>query len=162
MSFFRQISDDLCLHAGARIVTSFTHLATEFFTNLDPNKSTSVSYVSGSVEAACALGLAEAIGEWKVFASGLQHMEMVSCWSETQRSHKESTPEAHLLSSVSHDYAGCLWLQVKCMAARGRLALLCVASLHIISVRSYGNITPTCNVHRLGFRFLGCLIHITP
>lgn len=47
---------------GKRIVTSFTHLAEKYFRELDPNTKTTVSYVSGSVEAACALGLAEAIG----------------------------------------------------------------------------------------------------
>eukprot|EP00123_Amoebidium_parasiticum_P008044 comp18542_c0_seq1/m.19986 comp18542_c0_seq1/g.19986 ORF comp18542_c0_seq1/g.19986 comp18542_c0_seq1/m.19986 type:complete len:299 (-) comp18542_c0_seq1:603-1499(-) len=49
---------DLC---GKRIVTSFPHLAGEFFKQLCPEKETKINVVSGSVEAACALGLADAI-----------------------------------------------------------------------------------------------------
>ena len=59
---------------GKRVVTSFEHLATEYFRKLDAaaeikessndgdSKKTEVQYISGSVEAACALGLADAIG----------------------------------------------------------------------------------------------------
>ncbi|XP_004346675.2 ATP phosphoribosyltransferase [Capsaspora owczarzaki ATCC 30864] len=49
---------DLC---GKRIVTSFPTLAAKYFKELDPTKTTSIHYVSGSVEAACALGLADGI-----------------------------------------------------------------------------------------------------
>jgi ATP phosphoribosyltransferase len=49
--------------AGKRIVTSFPELAKEFFAPLDKKKgvTTSVKFVSGSVEAACGLGLADGI-----------------------------------------------------------------------------------------------------
>lgn len=49
--------------AGKRIVTSFPKLAKEFFDPLDAAKGveTNVRYVSGSVEAACGLGLADAV-----------------------------------------------------------------------------------------------------
>jgi ATP phosphoribosyltransferase len=56
-----QITDARQL-VGKRVVTSFTNLAAEYFGALDPTTPTTISYVSGSVEAACALGLAEAIG----------------------------------------------------------------------------------------------------
>eukprot|EP01134_Creolimax_fragrantissima_P002888 CFRG2888T1 len=47
---------------GKRIVTSFTHLAEKYFTELEGGElTTKISHVSGSVEAACALGLADAI-----------------------------------------------------------------------------------------------------
>jgi len=46
---------------GKRIVTSFPNTAKEFFKNIDPKESTEICYVSGSVEVACALGLADAI-----------------------------------------------------------------------------------------------------
>jgi len=46
---------------GKRIVTSFPNLSNKFFHKLDPNVSTHVTTVSGSVEVACALGLADAI-----------------------------------------------------------------------------------------------------
>jgi ATP phosphoribosyltransferase len=56
--------------AGKRIVTSFEVLAGRFFTSIDERAGlvgdarTSIEYVGGSVEAACALGLADAIGAY--------------------------------------------------------------------------------------------------
>jgi ATP phosphoribosyltransferase len=55
--------------AGKRIVTSFEVLAGEFFKKLDDrlqlveDQRTKIEYVGGSVEAACALGLADGIGK---------------------------------------------------------------------------------------------------
>ncbi|KAI9032201.1 HisG-domain-containing protein [Hyaloraphidium curvatum] len=50
---------------GRRVVTSFTTMATNFFEKLDKEVGTEtpthIEYVSGSVEAACALGLADGI-----------------------------------------------------------------------------------------------------
>ncbi len=54
--------------AGKRVVTSFEVLAGEYFGKLDADlglggeKQTHIEYVGGSVEAACALGLADGIG----------------------------------------------------------------------------------------------------
>jgi ATP phosphoribosyltransferase len=58
--------------AGKRVVTSYTTLAREYFKKLDirlglvnadgEGNGTQVEYVGGSVEAACALGLADGIG----------------------------------------------------------------------------------------------------
>jgi ATP phosphoribosyltransferase len=49
--------------AGKRIVTSFPYLAKKYFDPLDAKLgvSTSINFVSGSVEAACGLGLADAV-----------------------------------------------------------------------------------------------------
>lgn len=49
--------------AGGRIVTSFPDTTREFFNELDQKLgvTTSVQFVSGSVEAACGLGLADAV-----------------------------------------------------------------------------------------------------
>lgn len=49
--------------AGKRIVTSFPNVTKEFFKDYDEKLgvSTSINYVSGSVEAACGLGLADAV-----------------------------------------------------------------------------------------------------
>ena len=48
--------------AGKRIVTSFPNLARKYFDKFDSgDKVTSIKYVSGSVEAACGLGLADAV-----------------------------------------------------------------------------------------------------
>jgi len=46
---------------GKRIVTSFAILTKKFLKNWDPNGSTVINTASGSVEAACALGLADGI-----------------------------------------------------------------------------------------------------
>ena len=49
--------------AGKRIVTSFPNLTKKFFDPLDAELGvqTSIRFVSGSVEAACGLGLADAV-----------------------------------------------------------------------------------------------------
>lgn len=55
--------------AGKRIVTSFEVLAEKYFGAIDDELGlegearTQIEYVGGSVEAACALGLADGIGE---------------------------------------------------------------------------------------------------
>jgi len=46
---------------GKRIATSFPNSTRKFFDTLDPEHSTSISSVSGSVEVSCALGLADAV-----------------------------------------------------------------------------------------------------
>jgi len=54
---------DIKALAGKRIVTSFPNLTKQFFDKLDEEMgvTTSVKFVSGSVEAACGLGLADAV-----------------------------------------------------------------------------------------------------
>lgn len=54
---------DVSQLAGKRIVTSFPTLTRKFFSELDAKHSqeTKVKFVSGSVEAACGLGLADAV-----------------------------------------------------------------------------------------------------
>eukprot|EP00560_Eucampia_antarctica_P000081 CAMPEP_0197831516 /NCGR_PEP_ID=MMETSP1437-20131217/10669_1 /TAXON_ID=49252 ORGANISM="Eucampia antarctica, Strain CCMP1452" /NCGR_SAMPLE_ID=MMETSP1437 /ASSEMBLY_ACC=CAM_ASM_001096 /LENGTH=295 /DNA_ID=CAMNT_0043434465 /DNA_START=103 /DNA_END=990 /DNA_ORIENTATION=+ len=54
---------DLSTLAGGRIVTSFPFLAEKFFNQFDEQKGvkTKITEVSGSVEAACGLGLADAV-----------------------------------------------------------------------------------------------------
>ncbi|XP_062518610.1 uncharacterized protein LOC134193793 isoform X2 [Corticium candelabrum] len=47
--------------AGKRIVTSFTGLTTRYFETLNPDVMTDISFVSGSVEIACQLELADAV-----------------------------------------------------------------------------------------------------
>ena len=54
---------DVSTLAGGRIVTSFPHLTENFFKVFDDEKQvkTKITEVSGSVEAACGLGLADAV-----------------------------------------------------------------------------------------------------
>ena len=63
-----QAPKDLChqdpqAFSGARVVTSFPHLTKEYFDKLDAvtGKTTHIQCISGSVEAACGLGLADAV-----------------------------------------------------------------------------------------------------
>ena len=60
-----QSADDL---VGKKVATSFDYLAGKYFADLDAKATskgkTQIEYVGGSVEAACALGLADGIGEW--------------------------------------------------------------------------------------------------
>lgn len=55
--------------SGARVATSFEVLSETYFKEIDARagngKKTSVEYVGGSVEAACALGMAEGIGTYQ-------------------------------------------------------------------------------------------------
>lgn len=48
---------------GKKVVTSFEHVAGEYFGKLDKQKGTKtiIEYIGGSVEAACALGVADGI-----------------------------------------------------------------------------------------------------
>ena len=52
---------------GKKIATSFDYLAGKYFGELDQqsgsDKSTTIAYLNGSVETACALGLADGIGK---------------------------------------------------------------------------------------------------
>jgi ATP phosphoribosyltransferase len=58
--------------AGKRVVSSFRHLSSQFFGKLDDrlnlqgDQKTKIEHISGSVEAACALGLADGIGKTSV------------------------------------------------------------------------------------------------
>ncbi len=52
---------DVASLAGKRIVTSFPKLSRDFFKQYENGNSTSIKYVSGSVETACSLGLADAV-----------------------------------------------------------------------------------------------------
>jgi ATP phosphoribosyltransferase len=54
---------DVSTLAGGRIVTSFPHLTKKYFDPLDKERGvvTKITEVSGSVEAACGLGLADAV-----------------------------------------------------------------------------------------------------
>ena len=54
---------DVSALAGKRIVTSFPNVTKDFFDKFDAEKGTKtrINFVSGSVEAACGLGLADAV-----------------------------------------------------------------------------------------------------
>jgi len=67
---------------GKRIATSFPHTTSKFFKIIDPNIETTIEKVSGSVEVACALGLAHAVVDLvetgdTMRAAGLKELETI-------------------------------------------------------------------------------------
>lgn len=79
---------DVSTLAGGSIVTSFPSLAGKFFSQLDTQKNvrTQIRYVSGSVEAACNLGLADAVVDLVETGTTMRAagLEIVATIMETQ------------------------------------------------------------------------------
>lgn len=97
---------------GRNVVTSFTALAGQFFAGLegegDASKKTNIKYVGGSVEAACALGVADGIvdlvesGE-TMKAAGLKAIDtVVTSTAILVKSKKATNPIVNLLTSRVH------------------------------------------------------------
>jgi len=88
--------------AGKRIVTSFEVLAGEYFNKLDDrlnlvgDHKTKIEYVGGSVEAACALGLADGIGASISFSL---HLDAHTGWDVSRPSRCVSTKTYERLSA---------------------------------------------------------------
>jgi ATP phosphoribosyltransferase len=80
---------------GKRIVTSFTGLTKQYFGKLDGNSKsearTTIKYVGGSVEAACALGVADGI----IDLVGISHLTMAHdlTVNRIRRDHESSWTE---------------------------------------------------------------------
>ena len=62
--------------SGKKVATSFEVLAGKYFAELDEGKEekTVIEYIGGSVEAACALGVADGIGEFFSFSISLSSL----------------------------------------------------------------------------------------
>ncbi|GAA5845120.1 hypothetical protein JCM3766R1_004443 [Sporobolomyces carnicolor] len=103
--------------AGKKVVTSFEVLAGEYFGKLDQDAglekgATRIEYIGGSVEAACALGLADGIvdlvesGE-TMRAAGLHAIETIlSSEAVLIRSNKPSNEHAALIERITSRVAG--------------------------------------------------------
>lgn len=83
---------------GKRIVTSFVNLSKKFFDALPNGDTTSIKYVSGSVEAACGLGLADGIVDLvetgtTMRAAGLEVIETVMSTETVLISNKKTQHE---------------------------------------------------------------------
>ncbi|KAI1978760.1 ATP phosphoribosyltransferase (ATP-PRTase) (ATP-PRT) [Ophidiomyces ophidiicola] len=95
---------------GKNVVTSFTGLATKYFSQLEgvnggEHLQTKIKYVGGSVEAACALGVADGIvdlvesGE-TMRAAGLKAIDtVVQSTAVLIKSHRTSNPLVNLITS---------------------------------------------------------------
>jgi ATP phosphoribosyltransferase len=80
---------------GKRIVTSFTKLAKEYFDKFPNGETTKINYVSGSVEAACGLGLADGIVDLvetgtTMRAAGLEVVETIMSTQSVLISNKKT------------------------------------------------------------------------
>lgn len=69
--------------SGGRVVTSFPNVTRKYFNSIDkPGKPTSIKYVSGSVEVACSLGIADGVVDLvetgtTMKAAGLEEVQTV-------------------------------------------------------------------------------------
>jgi len=99
--------------AGGRIVTSFPHLAKKFFDEIAPDKATSIQYVSGSVEVACALGLADGIVDLVETGTTMRAagLEIVSTIMKTEAMliSNPHTKHPELVEKMSKRLVGCVY-----------------------------------------------------
>ncbi|KAG5186854.1 ATP phosphoribosyltransferase [Tribonema minus] len=101
---------DVSVLAGKRIVTSFPHLTKKFFDQFGDDKETKIKYVSGSVEAACGLGLADAVVDLvetgtTMKAAGLEVVAEVVA-SQTVLIANKSTPHRQLVERITRRIEG--------------------------------------------------------
>eukprot|EP00656_Telonema_subtile_P044287 TRINITY_DN50571_c0_g1_i2.p1 TRINITY_DN50571_c0_g1~~TRINITY_DN50571_c0_g1_i2.p1 ORF type:complete len:314 (-),score=78.95 TRINITY_DN50571_c0_g1_i2:124-1065(-) len=110
---------------GKRIVTSFPNAASKFFGALESNESaagqTNIKYVSGSVEAACGLGLADGIVDLVETGTTMKAagLEIVATIMETQSvliSNKHS-PHAAMIEKVRQRIVGYITAEKYCMVS---------------------------------------------
>ncbi|KAI9228240.1 MAG: hypothetical protein DHS80DRAFT_23483 [Piptocephalis tieghemiana] len=130
--------DQLC---GKRIITSFKELSSKYFAELDVKTAastpTEIGYIGGSVEAACALGLADAIvdlvesGE-TMRAAGLTEIATI-LHTEALLIRNPRTPHLDLVNRVAARLEGVI------TAAR---SVYCSYNIHRDSLPAASTITP--------------------
>ena len=100
---------------GKRIVTSFVNLSKKFFHALPNGDTTSINYVSGSVEAACGLGLADGIVDLvetgtTMRAAGLEIVETIMA-TETVLISNKKTKHADMIEKIRKRFEGYMTAQ---------------------------------------------------
>ncbi len=96
---------------GKRIVTSFTRLAKQHFDKLPGGDKTQINFVSGSVEAACGLGLADGIVDLvetgtTMMAAGLEIVDVVMNTETVLISSKNKKGHNALLNKLRKRFEG--------------------------------------------------------
>ncbi len=96
---------------GKRIVTSFTKLAKQHFAKYPGGEETQVSFVSGSVEAACGLGLADGIVDLvetgtTMMAAGLEIVDVVMTTETVLISNQRKTKHLALMNKLRKRFEG--------------------------------------------------------
>ena len=100
---------------GKRIVTSFVNLSKKFFHALPNGDTTSINYVSGSVEAACGLGLADGIVDLvetgtTMRAAGLEVVETIMS-TETVLISNKKTKHGDMIEKIKKRFEGYMTAQ---------------------------------------------------
>ena len=90
-----QIKDVKSQLTGKRIATSFPKITADYFQKLDPSNPPHIREISGSVEAACGLGLADAVVDLvetgtTMRAAGLEEVEVIMKTQATLIANKSS------------------------------------------------------------------------
>ena len=99
---------------GKRIVTSFTNITEKYFRELAPDTKTSVTFISGSVEAACSLGLADAVVDLvesgdTMRAAGLEAVTSIMDTESVLISNKAMDEHADLIKMIKKRIQGALF-----------------------------------------------------
>ena len=99
---------------GKRIVTSFTNITEKYFRELAPDTKTSVTFISGSVEAACSLGLADAVVDLvesgdTMRAAGLEAVTSIMDTESVLISNKGMDEHADLIKMIKKRIQGALF-----------------------------------------------------
>merc|ERR1712226_851276 len=125
---------DVASLAGKRIVTSFPNVTRDFFKELEePGKPTQIKVISGSVEAACGLGLADGIVDLvetgtTMRAAGLEEVAVVMK-SQTVLIANPKTKFPELVEILRKRMQGYLtaqsWLMVSYNVQRKNLSTTC-------------------------------------
>ena len=100
---------------GKRIVTSFVNLSKKYFHALPNGDTTSINYVSGSVEAACGLGLADGIVDLvetgtTMRAAGLEIVETIMA-TETVLISNKKTKHGDMIEKIKKRFEGYMTAQ---------------------------------------------------
>ena len=100
---------------GKRIVTSFVNLSEKYFHALPNGDTTSINYVSGSVEAACGLGLADGIVDLvetgtTMRAAGLEIVETIMA-TETVLISNKKTKHGDMIEKIKKRFEGYMTAQ---------------------------------------------------
>eukprot|EP00553_Chaetoceros_curvisetus_P001141 CAMPEP_0204615828 /NCGR_PEP_ID=MMETSP0717-20131115/3217_1 /ASSEMBLY_ACC=CAM_ASM_000666 /TAXON_ID=230516 /ORGANISM="Chaetoceros curvisetus" /LENGTH=295 /DNA_ID=CAMNT_0051628859 /DNA_START=76 /DNA_END=963 /DNA_ORIENTATION=- len=152
---------DVSTLAGGRIVTSFPHLTEKFFNPMDEAKgvTTKITEVSGSVEAACGLGLADAVVDLvetgtTMRAAGLEVVGEV-LKTESILISNPKTKHADVLKLIKRRIEGCLVAKKYVMISYNIHNDLIEAALKVTPGKKSPNIT---SLQDSDYKAVTCLV----
>lgn len=152
---------DVSTLAGGRIVTSFPFLAEKFFKKFDDEKGTTtkVTEVSGSVEAACGLGLADAVVDLVETGTTMRAagLEVVGEILETESIliSNPHTEHADIVNLIKRRIEGCLVAKKFVMITYNIHNDLLEAAIKVTPGKKSPNIT---SLNDSNFKAVTCLV----